>query len=732
MDRSDLKHLLPFTLFAACALPIACAADAQDPGSALSAGADGAHESVNEALTVPAWLGYWDYQPNDLDTVTNSARASGYMPISLSAWGNPSAPRYAVVFVQRAGAAFKVLHGVGGSSFQAAFDAQAALNYKPTLLSFDGDTNNPVWGAVFSATTTGIPYTRFGLTSGSWTDTGTVEYWLQFAHTNNLIPSTLSIYGTAASPSYALVLEPNSANVQWSVGQAFDANGYWNYKDNLTSSDYQAFWNAQVPAGNRVGIVDVNQNERYVAIYREDSVGPLVGRHGMTRADIDTQVAAQKAAGYFPISIQGGGDGANARFAALFAQSDLPLAKQWTAAGSTNAGDTAIATIDNAMRGFMDRNDVRQASLAVLDGKKLAYARGYSDQEPGLTLTNATTTFRLASVGKIATAMEIMHLVDRGLIGLDDKVEDILHLKTYTGAAPASAFGTITVRNMLQHNFPTLAVNGARKCLLRDTDVSQAAATTLGVSLPLTRPQAISLALASSALVSRDPSPNEGCYSNFGYELLGQVVEAKRGTSLLSAMQTDLFAPLSITHAHVAASGLSAFYANEAMYRTNQLFLSPNIDIAGSPLAETPYVNNFDVSEAAGGLSMAALDMARLVSALGIGAGNPIYQKTTTSGTQVSTADQILNGLFGFDQSFNDSWGKRHYVKGGEITGTQTTVSFVNGGRTYVLLWARDNLDNLAPLDGWWPAWGTLETAIHNATFTGRPDLFPSYGMPSL
>src|SRR5579883_1825932 len=238
--------------------------------------------SSSEAVTVPPWLAYWDYQGADLDTVTANARAKGYRPISISAWGDPTAPRYAAVFVQRSGPAFTVARGVGTASWQSTFNAQAAASYKPALLSFDGDASNPVWAAVFVATTTGIPYTRHGLVAGNnWNDDTTIEYWLQLAHNSNLIPSTLSIYGTAASPAYAIVLEPNTAGIQWSVGQTFDVNGYWHYQDNESHDQYQARWDAQVPAGNRVGIVELNQDEHYVSMYRDDSVGPLVGRHGL-------------------------------------------------------------------------------------------------------------------------------------------------------------------------------------------------------------------------------------------------------------------------------------------------------------------------------------------------------------------------------------------------------------------------------------------------------------------
>jgi CubicO group peptidase (beta-lactamase class C family) len=676
--------------------------------------------SAKAAVTIPAWLAYYDYKPADFDTVTISAHNAGYVPISISAWGSTTNPVLAGVFVQRSGPYWNIQHGIGNAAWQTAFSGAAEWSMKPVQVSFDGDPSNPVWAAVFMATSTGIPTTRNGLYSGSVTDTNALEYWLAYAKTNNLIPSTLSIYGTAPAPAYALVLEPNNGGVQWSVGNTTSGT----FDDNMTAADYQAHWSAQVPAGNRVGITDLNGDDQLVSMYRDDSVGPVAGYHSMLRADFDAAFKTQTAAGLFPISIQGGGVvGTTERLAGLFAQTDQALTKTLQQNGSGGAADTAIASIDDAVTGFMSAHGVRQASLAVVDGTKLAYARGYDLQEPGLASVGATSTFRLASVSKVVTAMEIMHLVDRGQLALTDTAQSILHLTTNKGAAPPAAFATITVQNLLQHQYPTLATSGQTHCLLRDVDVSQTAATALGVSLPVSRAGAVSLALANTGLLTRTPSASEGCYSNFGYILLGQIVEAKRGEAFLTAATADLFSPLAITRAHVASS-TPGLPAGEALYRPVGLPTLGNVDVAGSPVAENPYGGeNFDVLETAGGLSMAATDVARLLAAL---------DKPAAIYTKSSTVQTILSDTLGFDQTDKDQWGAVHYVKGGELEGIQTTVSFVQNGVSYVLFWAHDGLDNFTGADNWWPQWGTLETAIHNASLGARADLFPAYGMPSL
>ena len=161
---------------------------------------------------------------------------------------------------------------------------------------FDGAASNPLWVAAFQVTTGAIPITRSGLGSGSVDDDSTIEYWLQYAALNALIPSTLSIYGTASAPQYALVLEPNSANTQWSAGTIeYDAG----YRDNLVASDYAVQWSALTSTGNRASMVNLDGDDHYVALFRDDAVSaaPETECHDLTRAQFDTCFTQQTAAG---------------------------------------------------------------------------------------------------------------------------------------------------------------------------------------------------------------------------------------------------------------------------------------------------------------------------------------------------------------------------------------------------------------------------------------------------
>jgi CubicO group peptidase (beta-lactamase class C family) len=707
-------------------------------------------ETKEEGITL-AWsnlIYYFDYTGSSLDSAANTNKTNGFRPISISAYGTTTAPRFAAVFIKDGGPDWKFKRGTGTGSFSTEFSKQAGLGYKPALLSFDGSADKVVWGAVFVATPDPIPFTRHLLVSGKMTDSGTIQFWLKKAREEKLIPSTLSIYGTAAAPQYAIVLEPNTANVEWTVG-VIDVGGRPNPPPlpvvggvplppvigvngvNDTVAEYQQRWNAQVSAGNRPSLIDLNDSNHYIELFRDDSLGALVGRHDLTSQGLKDEIMKQGDAGLFPITIAAGGAGTGARFAALFAPRDRPATRAFTVRGSSAATDTTIATVDTVMRDFMKRNNVHQATLAAVQNRKLAYARGYTWAEPGYKITTPTTFFRLASVSKMVTAMEMMRVMQRsgGTINANTTVQSLLNLTKPDKSAPDARFSTITLGNLLAHNYPTLTdAMGNQMCLLRDASVDLDASPDMK-TLPVTTLRSVQVALTRSDLIVPF-TVNNSCYSNFAYVLLSMVIDQQR-TSYLNGVQTDLMAPLGITRFRVANPDIATQAADEALYRSFGLHTRGSVNVTGTPLGATPYgESNFNVTIGAGGLSMAATDVARLLAMLNMRFNNnPVY---TNQATAAITAMVGSSPPLGFDQAPSDATGT-HVVKGGELNGLQSTVYYTQDNLSYVLMWSRNEVPNSGNgSDDWWPLWPALETALNGANLASRTDLFPTYGMPSL
>ncbi len=83
------------------------------------------------------------------------------------------------------------------------------------------------------------------------------------------------------------------------------------------------------------------------------------------------------------------------------------------------------------------------------DGKRVyARAAGMADREAGTPVAE-NTIFRLASVTKPIVAITTLRMIDKGLLGLDDKVAD--YLPYFTPKAPDGSTPDILIRHLLTH-----------------------------------------------------------------------------------------------------------------------------------------------------------------------------------------------------------------------------------------------------------------------------------------
>lgn len=145
---------------------------------------------------------------------------------------------------------------------------------------------------------------------------------------------------------------------------------------------------------------------------------------------------------------------------------------------------------------------------------------GLADREASIPVS-AATRFRMASLGKMFTAVAIFQLVDAGRLSLDDPLSR--HLSDYPNQDVARA---ITLRQLLNHTSGTGNVFGDEFPK---------------ISASLKTHQDYWGAFASKPL-EFDPGTKEG-YSNYGYILLGSVIEAVSGQSYYDYVEQHIFRP---------------------------------------------------------------------------------------------------------------------------------------------------------------------------------------------
>lgn len=649
------------------------------------------------------FVAYHDRTGQDHQNQFNTLYPQGFRMISLSVY-QPSDPRYAAVWVRRPGPDWSAVHGVDGAGYQVAFDNAAAAGFHPVILAAAGPGANPVFAGVFEQRPGPIPLTRHGLTSGSATDPNTIEHWDREAHAKGWIMTCGAIYGDPGAPRFAGIWPANGRRLSWNADGIAE-----------TGADYQQRFDAQVTGWARPSYVAASDDERYLSIFVDDEIGPWVARHGLTSAQYQAEFNRLVPLGYYPICVQGGGSGAGIRFAVIFAKQEAALPRQWTAVGVGSA-----PAVDQVMKDTLQAAGVRGASLAVVSDTRLVFARGYTWAEPGYPVVLPTTLFRIASVSKSFAGLAAHQLIDAGRLQLTDTVQGRLNLTTPTGTPPPDPdFGKVTVEDLLVH----------RSRLLPDfywSDGDVAAA--FGTSLPVTEAQ-----LASFKAAQMLASAPQG-YNNWGYALLGMVVAQAAGApSFFDAIKSSILDPLHMTRTRPATSLATASFADEARYHRSAEQL---LTLATYPSAMTPdrppvadvYGNlHLENGAAGGGLSSAAVDLARFIAAFNVEHANPVLPRAAI--LKMLNAAATSNGPragHGFDAVFPRGTSFECH-KGGYLWTSQNGIKFDLDGLGIAI--AYNGVSDQVLFRTQWP---TIQSTIEATPWSTTTDYFPDFGMPAL
>ena len=311
-----------------------------------------------------------------------------------------------------------------------------------------------------------------------------------------------------------------------------------------------------------------------------------------------------------------------------------------------------IPTIDNAIKKLMSDWNVPGLSLAITRGEKLVYVKAYG--QVGVSDTGSvkpTSLFRLASCSKQFTSVGIMKLIEAGKLSMDARVfgsSGILG-NDYTGSQ-LSGLTDITISELLHHttgNWP----NDGTDPMFQQTGYSQT--------------QLIDWVL--------NTYPDRGqrgqyYYSNFGYCVLGRVIEKLSGKSYAQYIQDSVLTPCGIKDMVIGGNTLADRKANEVLYY-------------GQSGDGDPYGMNVTRMDSHGGWLATATDLARfLVHVDGFPAKTDIL-KAATETTMITASTANPNYACGWAvNSLNNWW------HNGSLPGTTTEQARLANGFNWVIL----------------------------------------------
>jgi CubicO group peptidase (beta-lactamase class C family) len=201
---------------------------------------------------------------------------------------------------------------------------------------------------------------------------------------------------------------------------------------------------------------------------------------------------------------------------------------------------------------FKSSFSVPALSVAISRQGQFVYDQGFgmADQKD-LTPANMSTSFRVASVTKPITSVTIFTLIEQGKLNLNDKVFGPSGiLGTQYGKTPYLQYVTdITVDHLLTHTCGGWP-NDSTDPMFRFDSWDQA--KLIGWTL-----QNLRLAY---------PPGQHWAYSNFGYCLLGRVIEQVTGQPYGAYVASNILAPCGISNMRIAGNSLRQRAPEEAVY----------------------------------------------------------------------------------------------------------------------------------------------------------------------
>ncbi len=228
--------------------------------------------------------------------------------------------------------------------------------------------------------------------------------------------------------------------------------------------------------------------------------------------------------------------------------------------GGERETTTPAESFESIIPNFLTKWSIPGAVVGLVKNEKLIYIGcfGKADKSSS-TAPTATSLFRLASISKPITAAAVMKLVEGGLLSLDDKPFTMLDsLRPSSTPAADPRIYDITIRDLLQHS-GGFDRGASFDPMFRSSEIAAAMGT----------PAPANASTIISYMYSRPLDFEPGTkyvYSNFGYCVLGRVIEKVTNRTYEEYVRESVLAPMGITAMRVGKTRRSDALPGEVVY----------------------------------------------------------------------------------------------------------------------------------------------------------------------
>ncbi len=402
--------------------------------------------------------------------------------------------------------------------------------------------------------------------------------------------------------------------------------------------------------------------------------------------------------------------------------------KRAPAAVSSGKPDARMASYDRMLAAFMERHRVPGAALAVTDQGRLVYARGYGYADVAARQpVEPTSLFRIASISKPITAVAVLQMVEQGRLSLDDTVFELLGWSKLAEANDSfdKRLKSVTVRNLLQHrggwdrgkSFDAM-FQSVR--FARDQNVP-----------PPAGPEAIIRSMFSQRL-DFDPG-DRYAYSNYGYCLLGRIIEENTGQSYEDYVKQHVLLPLGIKSMAIGGTRLDQRLDQEVRYYDPRTGPSVFAEDLNESVAQAYGAWYLEAMDAHGGWLASAVDLARFASAFDDPETCKVLSQESVHTMYAKPAEGAGDDSNGGDASYYScGWmnrdaadGEANHWHAGSLPGTSTLLVRRHDGRNWVLLFNSRVSPHISHLSK--EADGLLHKAAAEVVEWPAHDLFDEY-----
>ncbi|MCP4942146.1 MAG: serine hydrolase [Planctomycetaceae bacterium] len=345
---------------------------------------------------------------------------------------------------------------------------------------------------------------------------------------------------------------------------------------------------------------------------------------------------------------------------------------------------------DRSMAMFMEKHRLPGASIAVTNGGKVVFAKGYGYADVAVNeKVHRDSLFRIASISKPITAVAVLQLHERGKLDLDDSAFMLLDMNEVFDDAEEieKRLRDITIRHLLQHR-GGWDRNASFDAMFRSVTFAEKS----GADPPADQ-QAVIHAMLTQPL---DFVPGERyAYSNFGYCLLGRVIEKLTGQSYESYVKQNVLDPIGATQMRLGATRLEGRAENEVRYyhpgTGKSVFQSDLKQMVPHPYGAW----NLEAMDSHGGWLASATDLAKFAAAFDNPANCPILSEKSINlmhqrppGTAGHTHEGIEKPVyysFGWSNRVVSD-GKLNHWHTGSLPGTASILIRRHDGKNFVAL----------------------------------------------